>query len=89
MGTLPKEVIKSFNRQNELCCTNLLTIVGHEFKQDELFEIEMNGSMVEGHLTDRCINQVYDTTHLRSFIVSSYLMFVTIPVKTEIYLADD
>ena len=76
MGTLPKEVIKSFNRQNELCCTNLLTIVGHEFKQDELFEIEMNGSMVEGHLTDRCINQVYDTTHLRSFIVSSYLMFV-------------
>ena len=78
MGTLHKEVIKSFNRQNELCCTNLLTIVGHEFKQDELFEIEMNGSMVEGHLTDRCINQVYDTTHLRSFIVSSYLMFVPI-----------
>ena len=75
MGTLPKEVIKSFNRQNELCCTNLFTIVSHEFKQDELFETEMNGSLVEGHLTDRCINQVYDTTHHRSLIVSSYLMY--------------
>ena len=76
MGTLPKEVIKSFNRQNELCCTNLFTIVCLEFEQDELFETETNGSMVEGHLTDRCINQVYDTTHLRSFIVSSNIMFL-------------
>ena len=82
MGTLAKEVVKSFNRQNELCCTNLFTIVCHQFKQDELFETETNGRMVEGHLTDRCINQVYDTKYVLHTFFYRFILYnvYTVPI---------